>query len=62
MGPWIEPEEWAAGATAHEGSWWPAWHQWLAARSSRKQAARPAPAHAVLGDAPGQYVLQRYVE
>jgi len=47
---------------AHEGSWWPAWHQWLAAKSSRKQAARPVGAHAVLGDAPGEYVLQRYAE
>jgi polyhydroxyalkanoate synthase len=61
-GPWVEPEEWAAQATPHEGSWWPAWHQWLAKQSSRKQAARAAPAHAVLGDAPGEYVLQRYAD
>ena len=61
-GPWIEPEEWTAQATAHEGSWWPAWHQWLASKSSRKQAARPVGAHAVLCDAPGEYVLQRYAD
>jgi polyhydroxyalkanoate synthase len=61
-GPWVEPEEWAAQATPHEGSWWPAWHQWLARQSSRKQAARATPAHAVLGDAPGEYVLQRYAD
>ena len=61
-GPWIEPEEWTARATPHEGSWWPAWHQWLAAKSSRKQAARPVGASAVLCDAPGEYVMQRYAE
>ena len=61
-GPWVEPEEWAAQATPHEGSWWPAWHQWLAAKSSRKQAARPVGASAVLCDAPGEYVMQRYAE
>ena len=50
-GPWIEPEEWAASAPAHEGSWWPAWHRWLAARSSRKQAGcrHPGRGRAVRG-------------
>ena len=61
-GPWVEPEEWAAQAIPHEGSWWPDWHQWLAKQSSRKQAARATPAHAVLGEAPGEYVLQRYAD
>jgi polyhydroxyalkanoate synthase len=59
-GPWIEPEEWAASAPAHEGSWWPAWHRWLAAKSSRKQAAAAIPADAVLCAAPGDYVMKRY--
>jgi polyhydroxyalkanoate synthase len=59
-GPWIEPEEWAANAPAHEGSWWPAWHRWLAAKSSRKQAVAAIPAKAVLCAAPGDYVMKRY--
>jgi polyhydroxyalkanoate synthase len=59
-GPWIEPEEWAASAPAHEGSWWPAWHRWLAAKSSRKQASAAIPAEDVLCAAPGEYVMKRY--
>jgi polyhydroxyalkanoate synthase len=59
-GPWIEPEEWATSAPAYEGSWWPAWHRWLAARSSRKQPAAAIPAEAVLCEAPGEYVMKRY--
>ncbi len=58
--PWVEAEQWLQQAPAHEGSWWPAWHAWLAARSSPLQRAKPIPAAAVLGDAPGQYVMQRY--
>jgi polyhydroxyalkanoate synthase len=43
----------------HEGSWWPAWHAWLATHSGRRVSARPRPAKASLGKAPGSYVLQR---
>jgi len=60
QGPWIEHEQWLQQAPTHEGSWWPAWHQWLSVRSSRRQRARPIPAAAALSDAPGRYVLQRY--
>ena len=62
QGPWVEPEQWLAQAAQHEGSWWPAWQAWLAARSSKRQRPRPSAATdtAVLGDAPGQYVMQRY--
>ncbi len=53
--------EWRAGARFHEGSWWPRWGRWLAARSGRKVAARPLgckdPAR-VLEPAPGLYVRQ----
>ena len=59
-GPWVEHEQWLRQAAQHEGSWWPAWHAWLAARSSRPHKAQPIPAAAVLGDAPGEYVRQRY--
>jgi polyhydroxyalkanoate synthase len=59
-GAWVEPGQWARQAPQQEGSWWPAWHAWLAARSSRVHRAKPIPASAVLGDAPGEYVRQRY--
>lgn len=61
--PYASPEEWAASAQAHEGSWWPAWQMWLADHSG-SPTAPPATGGAdkkytVLGDAPGTYVLQR---
>ena len=35
-------EDWLAGATRHEGSWWPTWVEWLSAKGSGKPvAARP---------------------
>jgi polyhydroxyalkanoate synthase len=58
--PWVEPGHWVETATRHEGSWWPAWHAWLAARSSRPVRAHPIPPRAVLGPAPGRYVMRRY--
>ena len=55
------PDEWVATAARHEGSWWTAWHGWLAKRSSaRKVAARIPPRDKSLGTAPGTYVMQRY--
>jgi len=62
QGPWVEPDQWLHTAPHHEGSWWPAWHRWLAARSSRKARPTPLPAKAQLGGAPGTYVMQRYKE
>jgi polyhydroxyalkanoate synthase subunit PhaC len=59
-GAWVEAGQWQAQAQQHEGSWWPAWHAWLAARSSPLQRARPIPAEAALGDAPGRYVMRRF--
>jgi len=58
---YIDPETWAATTPAQEGSWWPAWQAWLAARSSGKAPPPPmgAPEHdlAPIADAPGTYVL-----
>lgn len=59
-GPWVDPDQWAASTPAQDGSWWPAWHRWLAARSSRRQPARAIPAKEALCDAPGEYVKVRY--
>jgi len=59
-GAWLDADDWLAQAHPHEGSWWPAWAQWLGRHGGRKQAATPIPARAVLADAPGSYVMQRY--
>ena len=59
-GPWVEPSQWADSTPVQEGSWWPTWHQWLAANSSRRQPARAIPAKDALCDAPGEYVKVRY--
>lgn len=58
--PWLPHEEWLQAAERHDGSWWPAWQAWLAARSSAPQRATPLPKARSLGAAPGRYVLQRY--
>ena len=55
------PDEWFAGATQHEGSWWPQWGEWIAKQSgakvkARKPGSKAAPA---LEDAPGSYVKIR---
>jgi polyhydroxyalkanoate synthase len=60
---YLDPDTWFARTAHAEGSWWPAWEAWLAARSSG-QAAPPAmgapeQGYVPLEDAPGSYVLQR---
>jgi len=57
-GAWIAADDWERQATEHEGSWWPAWQQWLAGHSSRRRAALQLPRGASLGAAPGEYVLK----
>jgi polyhydroxyalkanoate synthase len=46
-----------------EGSWWPAWADWLAARSGAPvappQLGRADTGYPALGDAPGDYVFMR---
>jgi polyhydroxyalkanoate synthase len=58
--PYEPPETWKEHAQRVEGSWWPAWHQWLAERSS---GLVPPPRMGLndnqdLPDAPGSYVLE----
>jgi polyhydroxyalkanoate synthase len=60
---YVDPQQWRAETPLNEGSWWPAWQQWLAQRSTGR-AAQPAMggthgAHAPLDDAPGTYVAMR---
>ncbi len=53
---YFDPDEWAQLAPRKEGSWWPEWAAWLAARSS--EPVSPPPMGPALCDAPGTYVLQ----
>jgi polyhydroxyalkanoate synthase len=56
--PYLDPEAWAAQTPRQEGSWWPEWQHWLAQHSGAVEAPPPMMG-ATLGDAPGEYVLQR---
>ena len=61
---YTDPDTWAGQAPRFEGSWWPAWHDWLVARGSAGQVPPPpmgAPdaGYRPLCDAPGTYVLER---
>ena len=60
--PYAAPEPWALATPQREGSWWPAWAEWLA-RHSEAPGPPPAMAAAERGypsllAAPGSYVLQ----
>jgi polyhydroxyalkanoate synthase len=56
-------EDWLAGATAHQGTWWDDWDAWLRDRSG---SLKPAPKrlgsrrYKTLCPAPGEYVLERH--
>ncbi|MFM9844424.1 MAG: PHA/PHB synthase family protein [Dongiaceae bacterium] len=57
-----DPDSWQAAVPPQEGSWWPAWQEWLARNSGGKMAppslGKKDNDHAWLCDAPGTYVLQ----
>jgi polyhydroxyalkanoate synthase len=60
--PHVDPDTWEAQVPRQTGSWWPAWIDWLNARSGAP-VPPPALGAAALGyepfaDAPGRYVLQ----
>jgi polyhydroxyalkanoate synthase len=60
---YIDPDTWQANTPKCEGSWWPAWEQWLREHSADGEVAPPtmgAPGKgfAPLCDAPGTYVFQ----
>ena len=48
--------EWLAGATRHEGSWWPTWTEWLSAHGSKKKVEARMPKRPI-EPAPGRYVM-----
>lgn len=59
----LDAETWKAQTPATQGSWWPAWDQWLVQHSSGDVAPPPMGApdkgYAPLCDAPGTYVYQK---
>lgn len=59
--PPADPDRWFAGATVHDGSWWPEWQRWISRRAGKKIPAREPGDGAldVLEDAPGSYVRVR---
>ena len=60
--PYTDPDHWVPLAQAEQGSWWPRWARWLAAKGSGEQTDPPACGsvdHPPLANAPGEYVLQR---
>jgi polyhydroxyalkanoate synthase len=54
-------DDWQAQAASHQGSWWPAWTEWLKARSGAEvkppQMGAAKQGYAPVCPAPGQYVL-----
>jgi polyhydroxyalkanoate synthase len=60
---YIDPDTWQRTMPVCEGSWWPAWNNWLntlshagskpPAMGTRRKGFKP------LRDAPGEYVLMR---
>src|SRR5579862_682000 len=60
-GHYLDPDTWAAATPISQGSWWPAWIDWLARLSSGETPppalGAPEKGYPALGDAPGRYVL-----
>ncbi|AMP10028.1 alpha/beta hydrolase fold family protein [Collimonas arenae] len=55
-GPFLDADTWQRDASRQEGSWWPAWEAWLAARSGKEVGPPAMPPSR--RKAPGLYVLQ----
>ena len=61
---YVDPDTWAASAPRFDGSWWPAWEEWLVATGSGERKPPPgigAPSRGLpaLDPAPGPYVCMR---
>lgn len=60
-GHYLGPDAWLAAQAPRPGSWWPAWSEWLAARSGKAVAppamGGPGKKPAPIVRAPGSYVL-----
>ncbi len=60
----LAPQAWLETTEPTAGSWWPAWEHWLSTHSNPVRVNPPSmgsaiAGYAVVGDAPGQYVLQK---
>ncbi|MCA1768563.1 MAG: poly-beta-hydroxybutyrate polymerase, partial [Halomonas sp.] len=57
---YLDPDAWLQKTPEQEGSWWPAWQEWLASHSSGKVAppGLGSERYTPLEDAPGSYVRQ----
>jgi len=55
---YMSPAEWFNAPPVQQDSWWPCWQRWLADHSSGNVDPPPVGAGAILGDAPGTYVLE----
>ncbi len=58
----LGPDEWVEANAPIEGSWWPAWEEWLTAHSAPGRFSLPpigAPGFAPICPAPGTYVMER---
>ena len=62
--PPADPDRWFAGATVHEGSWWPEWQRWISRRAGKRIPARqPGDGNLeIIEDAPGSYVKVRVLK
>jgi polyhydroxyalkanoate synthase len=56
--PYLDPNRWLEAARQKEGSWWPAWHEWLMQRSAKEKISPPSMGKGLCA-APGTYVLQK---
>ncbi|MBN9227343.1 alpha/beta fold hydrolase [Legionella sp. 39-23] len=60
---YISPELWQETASHNDGSWWPAWQDWLASHSGNKvlppSLGNSKKGYKVICDAPGTYVFQK---
>jgi polyhydroxyalkanoate synthase len=57
-----EPDAWLERAQEHQGSWWPAWTEWLWSHAGGTRKAPPAAGsvqYQPIEPAPGRYVKQR---
>jgi polyhydroxyalkanoate synthase len=61
-----EAQDWLAGATKHEGSWWTDWDKWIRSHNKEKDVPARIPGDAlrggklkVLQDAPGSFAKLR---
>jgi poly[(R)-3-hydroxyalkanoate] polymerase subunit PhaC len=57
----LSPDEWFAGATPHQGSWWPLWNEWVTQLDSGRVSAREPGGGKlpIIENAPGSYVRVR---